>query len=912
MLFQSLQCIQKTILKLIDSIMRNKENFENDPLIQEAIDRNLISIKKDKITYNINQKKEYVWSDPEEWVRAWTISFLVLRKSYTPKCIRTEVSVPRRTPSDFADVVVYKDESCRDPYLVIENKKEGISSSDRKQAIEQLFGNANSLRSPLGLYDNGDESVLYDVLNYPQDERKNNQKGSRDSIPVQYDNIPQFTYIAGDKESDIKPIESKQLEIKIKKSHSIIWAGGKRDPLSAFDEWSKLMLAKVQDERHTPNGKPRQFQVGTNETYVSVASRIHNLFKSACLADPTFFPETVNISLPDKKVEQVVRVLQDICITDSSVDNIGKAFEIFFGSVFRGELGQYFTMRQLARFTVSMLDVNSTQYVIDPTCGSGGFLLEVLLQVWNKLDVEYAGRNELDRIKNDFALNNVYGVEIHEILSRICKINLLLHHDGHTNIEGDKSCLDIQFSKERLNIAENNFNVVIGNPPFGDSIREGDEDQLGNNSLSNFEISNGCTQIPSEHIIVEKSVRWLKDDGLLGMVLPDGILNNQGSVSCKKLRNYLAKNGRIISVVSLPDFAFRKSGAQNKTSILFYKKFSYFERISFNNSFELYKSKGFDDDESLERAIADNNYNVFMAEAHHIGYTPSGVSSEKNDLYRGSNGGIIDENQEGTILGEYRKFKKGLGNYTSSINDCICMDFHSIWISHKSHRLDPKYFLFKVQESQILPKGWVKKPVSELMSRRMELFRPQDYPEDRVDVMTLSQTGDIRHREAGKGQNPPEWLGFYFEESTSDWYKAYKGDIVYSSIDLWKGCISVVGDEFNGAIVTKEYPIYKMTTDEIEPEFLGILFRSRYYQRAFRAITTGHSNRRRTQQEDFEAIEVIYPADKNEQRKLIKAVLKFKKEQRLYTNKINQAMMEFSDIIDGRIGEIYEQEIDEN
>ncbi len=891
--------------------MRNKENFENDPLIQEAINRNLISIKKDKISYNLNQKKEYSWSDPEEWVRAWTISFLVLKKLYTPKSIRTEVVVPRRTPSDFADIVVYNNESCREPYLVIENKREGISKADRRQAIEQLFGNANSLRSPLALFDNGEESVFYDVANYPQDERIENKKGNRDTIPTSFGNIPQFTYIAGDINNDIKPVDARQLELRVKQAHSIIWAGGKRDPLSAFDEWSKLMLAKVQDERQTPNGRPRQFQVGTNESYVSVASRIHLLFKSACLADPTFFPESVNIILPDKKIEQVVRVLQDISITNTSVDNIGKAFEIFFGSVFRGELGQYFTMRQLARFTVSMLDINNTQYVIDPTCGSGGFLLEVLLQVWNKLDHEYAGRRELDRIKSDFALNNVYGIEIHDILARICKINLLLHHDGHTNIEGDKSCLDIHFNKERLNIAENNFNVVIGNPPFGDTIKEGDEDQLGNNSLDNFDISRGSTQIPSEHIIVEKSVRWLKEDGLLGMVLPDGVLNNQGSKPCIKLRNFLAKNGRILSVVSLPDFAFRKSGAQNKTSILFYKKFNYSERTAFQISYESHIAEGMSEDESLERTISDNNYMVFLAEAHNIGYTPSGVMVENNDLYRGSSGGNLDDNQEGTILGEYRKFRGSPTSYCPSLQDCVSLDFYSIWTSHKSHRLDPKYFLFKVQENQTLPEGWIKKPVSEVMSRRMELCRPQDYPEEKVDVMTLSQTGDIRHREAGKGINPPEWIGFYFQDSPSDWYKAYKGDIVYSSIDLWKGCISVVGEEFDGSIVTKEYPIYKVDTSEIIPEFLGVLFRSRYYQRAFRAITTGHSNRRRTQQEDFEAIEVIYPADKDEQRRLIDTVLTYKSELSLCAKKIDTAMMEFSNIIDGRGDEKYEYETED-
>lgn len=196
------------------------------------------------------------------------------------------------------------------------------------------------------------------------------------------------------------------------------------------------MLAKVEDERHTPNNTPRQFQVGTNETYVAVATRIHELFKQACLADPTIFPEQITINLSDKKIVEVVRVLQDICITDTSVDNIGAAFEIFFGSVFRGELGQYFTMRPLARFTVAMLNIQHDHYVIDPTCGSGGFLLEVLLQVWNRLDRDYAGRRELERIKTDFALNQVYGIEIHEILARICKINLYYTMNGHTNIEG--------------------------------------------------------------------------------------------------------------------------------------------------------------------------------------------------------------------------------------------------------------------------------------------------------------------------------------------------------------------------------------------------------------------------------------------------------------------------------------------
>lgn len=887
--------------------MRTQQDFENDPLILNAIQRNLMEIHGDRVSYNIHQKKSYNWSDPEEWVRARTIAFLVLEKAYVPQSIRTEVTVPRRTPEDFADIVVYEDERCQIPYLVVENKRERLSDRDRAQAIEQLFGNANSLRAPLALFDSWGESIFYDVANYPPTERNDNIKGTKDVVPVQYGNIPEYTFVAGPMNNDIHPVNAKQLESKVRRAHSIIWAGGKRDPLLAFDEWSKLMLAKVEDERHTPNNSPRQFQVGTNETYVAVASRIHRLFKQACLADPTIFPDQIAINLSDKKIVDVVKVLQDICITDTSVDNIGAAFEIFFGSVFRGELGQYFTMRPLARFTVAMLDIGHEQYIIDPTCGSGGFLLEALLQVWNNLDRDYVGRTELSRIKTDFALNQVYGIEIHDILARICKINLLLHHDGHTNIEGDKSCLDTEFTKERLRLGEENFNVVIGNPPFGDTIRDGDEDQLGKNSLDNFELASGRSQIPSEHVILEKAIKLLKDDGLLGMILPDGVFNNQGEQSnCPQLRSYLIRHGIILAVVSLPDYAFRKSGAQNKTSILFFKKFNYDERTAFENIYNEQVANGVAEDIAIYEALSANPYKVFMAEAHYVGYSSTGMLISKNDLYRGSAGGHLEDDQSGTILGEYRRFRNDPVEYIPCLIDCIGLDIQDVWRAHESHRFDPKYHLFKAQEQQTLPKGWVRKKISELMERREEIVYPQENPEDSVMVMTLSQTGDIRPREAGKGKNPPEWLGMYFEESPSTWYKAHQGDLVYSSIDLWKGCISVVDAEFDGALVTKEFPIYRMLTDEIAPEFLAILLRSRYYQRAFRAITTGHSNRRRTQMGDFESIEVCFPPDKDMQMSLIHRVLQAKEHQKNAGNALKNAMFEFSNIIDGRGNEEFE------
>ena len=164
--------------------------------------------------------------------------------------------------------------------------------------------------------------------------------------------------------------------------------------------------------------------------------------------------------------------------------------------------------------------------------------------------------------------------------------------------------------------------------------------------------------------------------------------------------------------------------------------------------------------------------------------------------------------------------------------------------------------------------------------------------------MTLGQNGEIRYREAGKGRNPPEWLGMYFADSASEWYAATVGDVVFSSIDLWKGCIAVVPREFDGALVTKEYPIYQILDERLDPEFLACLLRSRYYQRAFRAITTGHSNRRRTQQEDFEALEVYFPEDRQEQVELIAGIRTARNTLREAAESLKQQYRHFSDIIE--------------
>lgn len=265
-------------------------------------------------------------------------------------------------------------------------------------------------------------------------------------------------------------------------------------------------------------------------------------------------------------------------------------------------------------------------------------------------------------------------------------------------------------------------------------------------------------------------------------------------------------------------------------------------------------------------------------------------------------------------LGEYVNFsERAPGEEYAGSTDpaCISVPFSDLWRAHESHRLDPKYHIFK-RERHVVPEGWVTAQLGAILTRREEVFDPTANPDEAVSALTIAQTGELRDREAGKGKAPPEWRAIYFEDSTSTWFRVRRGDVVYSSIDLWRGCIAVVSDRFDGALVTKEFPIYQVTDERVDPEFLSVLLRSRHYQRGFRAITTGHSNRRRTQQGDFEALTIAFPPDPQEQRRLIQPILDARRNRADATEEWHEARANFDQLVDVREADDVPEEIQED
>jgi type I restriction enzyme M protein len=847
-------------------------------LIKEAERRGYVEFHNSRIRYKCAQTHEENYNDPEEMVRAGVYSWLIIEKEYPATAIKVEVSIPRRTPSDYADIVVYTDNSCRTPYLVVETKESTISTGEFRQAIEQAFGNANSLRdTQFAMVDSGRRSAIYSVAGFPHDERSDNLLGQRNDLPKAYGAISQFSIIAGDPDHDIKPLSIADTENMVRRAHATIWAGGKRDPLTAFDEWSKLLFAKIYDERHTASGEPRCFQGGRGEQDVATGNRIRELYADAQREDPSIFSEP--LYLPDEKIAQVARMIQPIAFTQMDVDSLGTAFESFFGSIFRGELGQYFTRREIVRFVCALLNPDDRDKVLDPAAGSGGFLLETLIQVWHYIDRAYEGQHDQERRKYDFAHNSLYGIEIHEKLGRICQTNLMLHKDGHTNVEVDRSCLDVSFRNSFLDPNVPRFTLIVGNPPFGDTVEEGDRDHLGSNRLSNFELASG-NQISSEIIILERAIKWLiPGHGRLGMVVPDGLLNNPGEISrCPAFRRFLFRNTQILAIVSLPDYAFRKSGAQNKTSLLFVRRLSAEEKNRLDRNISQYRGEmeGTSDltneDDAIGQVLSNNDYRVFLAEAENIGYTPAGGPSRENDLYQKQDLTVLDPPE--TILGQYRQFERNPDIYEGAMTPpCLAINASILYIAHSTHRIDPKYHIFKHIEEIAPPEGLSVFTLGEILETREEEIIPYDNPDAEFLTITLTQEGEIKPREAGKGNNPPDWHGAYFKEGQT-WYVVHTGGVLISRIDLWKGCISVIPQEFDGAIVTNEFPVYYVRdehTDNVDVRYLKLLLRTRYFQRAIRAITTGHSNRRRTQESDFENLKVFLPL-KDVQERVVAAI----------------------------------------
>jgi len=669
------------------------ENLNNntEQKIKAAEEEGIIKIskKENQIEY-VASGKTYKLSDPEEKVRMRVYVELIKKYLYPKTRIDTEVYPPRREPKLPADVVIYRDNAKESVYAIAEVK---ASSKDFEIAKKEGVGNANLLNAAyLIIVCDAEPWSVFDVSQKPLVENLDHFKIP--DLPILYGEEPEYKYKKGDSQWDLKEVSLDELIKIFRKCHQTLWGGGKRDPAPAFDEMSKLIFAKLYDERNTGINEYYKFQIrktktGEYESDEAVMERIRELYNKARSIDPKVFTEDINISAD--LVFYVVNLLQGVTLLYTDLDVKGQAFESFLDATFRKKMGQYFTPRTIVGFAVSVIDPQENEIIIDPACGSGGFLVYSLKQVIKKIEEKYRGEQKIiDRKIYDFGHYNLYGIEISEKIARVAMMDMIIYDDGHTNIENNTA-----FNKEfeNKNIKLNNFSILLTNPPFGDVVQEGDKDRLGKSRLKDFSLSLGKKSQKTEILFLERCIQFLKLGGRMVSVVPDGnILTNPNTIF---VREYLLKNTTLKGVVSLPYNAFKRAGTTMKTSLIF-----------------------------LEKRPSNKDDKVFFAIADCIGHD--------------NNGNDVPVNDFNIILDDFYQFKNNKKSFASKF---LVVPYKDI----TPKRLDAEYFCLMKRELPIIEESFIKKghslkTLGELVNFRNET--PKSIPKY-IELGHISKDNEI-------------------------------------------------------------------------------------------------------------------------------------------------------------------------
>ncbi|MBS4407554.1 N-6 DNA methylase [Campylobacter vulpis] len=543
-------------------------------IIEKALEQGCLSFEGDSIIYHTKNPSKQNYTNPEEKVRAEVFARLIIEKEYPLSHIAIEVRVTRGSnkSNTRADIVVYKNAKHQKAFIAIELKKS--SQKDLREAKEQVLSYANFLGVDYAQVTNGREKITLYI--------KENGNDLIDDIPPYGGNAPLWKYLRDSKNNNISKITTDELKALLQKIHNYLWNGGKRNPAEAFSEFSKIIFTKIMDEKIAEYDadyklKHYEFQKNRDEDKFALEKRIKGLYQKYKEKDSNVFDNA--LILDADEIKFLVENLESISLSETDLDIKGKVFQKFFADFFKGTAGQYFTPLNIVRFMVECFDIRQDDLVLDPSCGSGGFLLQTLQYMQEKskkLDGEYNQK----RFWHSFAEKNLYGIEISGGISQTAKMNMIIHDDGHTNvITADGLDSFENFIKKNNKFQKNTFHFIFTNPPFGSSI-PASKPYFEDFSFAKSEVHfidkiidkkspKDLSTQKSEVLFLERYFEFLKEGGIVACVLPDGILTNS---SLQNVRDYLLERFYLLASFSLPQHTFSNYGAGVKSSILVLKK----------------------------------------------------------------------------------------------------------------------------------------------------------------------------------------------------------------------------------------------------------------------------------------------------------------------------------------------------
>lgn len=511
----------------------------------------------------------------------------------------------REYPVDIA-VFSNPDKSDDSIFLVVECKKK-----TRKDGRSQLEDYLRFCKAQLGVWYNGEERFF--LRKY-----ETNGRVKFEEIP----NIPQYGQRLEDvgrfKRKDLKTTHNLKSTFRAIRNHlAANTVGATRDEILA-QQLINLIFCKIYDERFTEPNDIVTFRAGVNEEPAQVKERILQLFDKVKRKYKEVMDKDDNIFLDADSITYVVGELQNYCLIEAERDSVADAFETFISHALKGGQGQFFTPRNVVRMMVELLDPTDEDLIIDPSCGSGGFLVEALRYVWRKLDVEgkrYSWNDaNLKEEKMEVALNKICGIDKDYFLSKVAKAYMAILGDGKSGIfcEDSLDKPDNWQEKTRIKIGLNKFSVLLTNPPFGSKIPVRGEEKLKQYSLGYKWSKNKKTNMweqgklkekeSPQVLFIERDVQLLRNHGRMAIVLPDGVFGND---TFGYVRSWLKDHGRILAVIDIPVETFQPN-TSTKTSVLLFQKMS-------------------------KEEIPDN-YEIFMAIASTCGHDRRGNETESDDI----------------------------------------------------------------------------------------------------------------------------------------------------------------------------------------------------------------------------------------------------------------------------------------
>lgn len=550
--------------------------------------------------------------------------YIELEKEYTYKVMGR--SAKSKNATGYIDLIL-KDEK-GNPYIFVEIKEPAEFENGQKDIEGQLFNLAEEEQKKYGttvkylIYYSLQESALQDrmiVIDYKQ--YNNYEKWINDGAPSIANEIaPKYEVphkeplTKAGKRDLIENLSFTDIDTTRRKLHNVLWGGGGTNDNEIFSSLTNIILAKIQDEGEKNNGEEYEFQVyqtedGIIESEERLFHRINAIYRRALVERLNLTEEEAQDSnVIDKnkfqlsKLVYTVQQLEEYSFVEgrNSLDGkdiLGEFFEGIIREGFKQNKGQFFTPVNVVKFLIYALQVDTLSIdllknqrelpkIIDPSSGSGTFLIEAMKIITK--EVKYKQKNKIgtsrqvnerfdelfmpDSRENKWARDFIYGVEHNFDLGTSVKVNMILHGDGSSNIfvknglapfnEYDKDLKSSSnaksYGKREVN---EQFDIIVANPPFSVDMPEEDKKKIDKGFMFSDKKN-------SENLFLERYYQLLKENGRMGIVLPESVFDTTEN---KYIRLFLYKYFKIKAVVSLPQVSFEPY-TSTKTSILFAQK----------------------------------------------------------------------------------------------------------------------------------------------------------------------------------------------------------------------------------------------------------------------------------------------------------------------------------------------------